>query len=349
VTDSFRLTTAQRSLRRVLSMPTSLIDRLVGPAPEIEGRRVAPAVNLILGLERRGLATTGKGNDVLQRRADLRRSTGLMFPRLNAVGSADRRIPGPGGWIPLRVYRSHRTVGRAPVIVYYHGGGWAVGDLDTHDGACRMLARLAGCVVVSVDYRLAPEHPFPAPLEDAVAAFSYVFAHPDEFGGIPGAVAVMGDSAGANLAAAVCLQTREQSATPVGQSLIYPATDLRLGMPSIQTFAEGFLLEMDDLLWYRDQYLPDLSLVNDPRVSPLLAPDLAGLPPARIWTAGFDPLRDEGMAYAQHLTDAGVEVRATCFEDQVHGFFGMGLVPGGIARIADVCRTTGELVHTAVC
>ena len=245
-------------------MPPSLIERFVGPPARIEGRTVAPAVNLLLGMAERSPAVTGNRDDVQQRRRNLRRSTALMLPRLQGVRVLDRTVPGPAGAIAVRVYRSHRTVGPAPVIVYYHGGGWVVGDLDTHDGSCRMLARHSGCVVVSVAYRLAPEHPFPAPLDDAVAAFGYVHSHPQEFGAIPGAVAVMGDSAGGNLAAAVCVVTRETGPSPIAQSLVYPATDLRMGMPSIETFAQGFLLGKADMLWYRQQYLTDHSQVVDP-------------------------------------------------------------------------------------
>lgn len=329
-------------------MPPAMISRLVGPPPQIDGRTLAAPVNLILGLERRGAATTGRGEDVAQRRADLRRSAQLMMPPIPGVTAVERWIPGPAGRIPIRFYRSGHAAGPAPVIVYYHGGGWVVGDLDSHDGACRMLALHSGCSVVSVDYRRAPENPFPGPLVDATAAFEYVFGHPADFSGIPGAVAVMGDSAGANLAAGVCLATLEGRGRPVAQSLVYPATDLRLGHRSVDTLGTGFLLTKPDILWYRRQYLPDMVLVEDPRVSPLLAEDLSGLPPTRIWTAGFDPLRDEGMAFADRLREAGVDTRDRCFDDQIHGFFGMGLLPGGLANIASICRETGQLVHAAV-
>ncbi|MFN8185084.1 MAG: alpha/beta hydrolase fold domain-containing protein [Candidatus Nanopelagicales bacterium] len=345
MSESLRLTPTHRLVRRAFAMPPSLIERLVGPPAQIDGRTVASAVSLVLGVTRRGLASTGTGDDVQQRRRDIRRSTALMLPRLQGVRVLDRTVPGPAGAIPVRVYRSHRTVGPAPVIVYFHGGGWVVGDLETHDGSCRMLARHSGCVVVSVDYRLAPEHPFPAPLEDAVAAFSYVHSHPQEFGAVPGAVAVMGDSAGGNLAAGVCVVTRETGPAPIAQSLVYPVTDLRMGMPSIETFAEGFLLGKADMMWYREQYLTEPSQMTDPRVSPLLADSPETLPPTRVWTAGFDPLRDEGMAYAERLAGAGVDCRAVCVDDQIHGFFGMGLIPGGMEMITEVCRETGDMVH----
>jgi acetyl esterase len=232
-----------------------------------------------------------------------------------------------------------------PAIVYYHGGGWVVGDLDSHDGSCRTLAKHSGCVVVSVDYRRAPEAAFPHPLEDCLAAFRHVYDHPQQYSVTPGAVAVMGDSAGANLAAAVCLVSRDEGPVPIAQSLVYPATDLRMTAPSIDTFATGFMLTKEDMLWYRGHYLPDPQTVLDPRVSPLLAEDLTGLPPAAVWTAGFDPLRDEGMAYAERLLEAGNQAQHSCFDDQIHGFFGMGVLPGGMDRIETVCRQTGDLVH----
>jgi acetyl esterase/lipase len=347
VTHTFRLTPTQRSLRRLLALPQPVVERFVGPPAAVDGRTLAPAVNLILGLAARGAPTTGSGDDPRRRRQEIRRSARLMMPGLRGVRILDRTIPGPAGAIPVRMYRSPRAVGPVPVIVYYHGGGWTVGDLDSHDGVCRILAALSGCAVVAVDYRLAPETPFPGPLEDAVAAFQYIFDHPAEFTAVPGAVAVMGDSAGGNLAASVCLLTREQGPTPVAQALIYPATDLRMTAPSITSLGEGFLLTAADIRWYREQYLPAPDLALDPRVSPLLADDLSGLPPARIWTAGFDPLRDEGQAYARALQEAGVPVAHHCQDDQIHGYFGLGLVPGGMTTIGTMCRRTGELVHEA--
>lgn len=340
------MTPANRALRRLLAMPPSMIERIAGPAPSIDGRTVAPAVHLILrSLER--VEVTGSGDDVTARRKDLHRSMRLIMPSATGVRTTERTIPGPEGDIGVRVYRSHRAVGPVPVVVYFHGGGWVVGDLDTHDGSCRMLARHSGCAVVSVDYRLAPEAPFPAPLRDCLAAFQYVYEHPAEFTGVPGAVAVMGDSAGANLAAGVCLLSREDGPAPIAQALMYPATDLRMTSPSIDTFASGFLLNKEDIHWYRDHYLPDLDMVTDPRVSPLLASDLSMLPPTLLWTAGFDPLRDEGQAYARRLLEAGNDVKYACFDDQVHGFFGMGLLPGGMERIESICREVGDLVQRA--
>ena len=342
----FVMTPANRMLRRLLAMPPSMIERIAGPPAHVDGRTVAPSVHLLLrSLER--VDVTGSSRDVIERRNQMGRSTSLAMPTVRGVRAVDRLIPGPDGQIPVRVYRSHRTVGRVPAIVYYHGGGWVVGDLDSHDGSCRMLAKHSGCVVVSVDYRRAPEAAFPLPLQDCLAAFRHVHDNPQQYSVTPGAVAVMGDSAGANLAAAVCLVSRDEGPVPIAQSLVYPATDLRMTATSIDTFATGFMLSKEDMLWYRNHYVPDPHTVLDPRVSPLLAEDLSGLPPAAVWTAGFDPLRDEGMAYAERLLEAGNYAEHTCFDDQIHGFFGMGVLPGGIDRIETVCRQTGDLVHAA--
>jgi acetyl esterase len=331
------------ALRRLLRMPPGLIQRVAGPSPHVDGRTLDPALALMVKGNPRGSHAT----DPATRRQALRRDIGLVMPPVGGVAVEAAAAHGPRGPIPLRVYRSHHGSAQRPVIVYYHGGGWVVGDLDTADGTCRMLALHSGCIVVSVDYRLAPEHPFPAPLDDAVAAFHWALDHSEQLGRIRDAVAVMGESAGANLAASVCLSVRGAGPTPLAQSLVYPATDLRMGHPSVETFAEGFLLEKQDMQWFVQHYLPDAGHLTHPLASPLLADDLSGLPPACVFTAGFDPLRDEGAAYARRLSDAGVDVRYRCFDDQVHGFLALGVLPGGMARIASVCRDTGRLVRGA--
>lgn len=325
-------------LRVVLDLPVATLNRWAGQPATIDGRTLDPAVNLLLHLQSR--IGAGKPQDVMSRRAAMAKNTSLVMTRPAGVVTAEHVL---ADRIPARSYRAAHLRKPAPLIMYLHGGGWVVGDLDSHDGSARMLALHSGCTVVSVDYRLAPEHPFPAGLDDVVAAFDHLHAHPQEFGAIPQAVAVAGDSAGANLAAALCL-----SRQPIALAMIYPAVDLRLTQPSIDTFATGYFLTRDDMIFYRDHYLPDLALVTDPRVSPALADDLSGMPPTAIWTAGFDPLRDEGMAFAQQLAAAGVPVTAHCFDDQVHGFFGMGVLPQGMERIARVSRETGRLVASAL-
>jgi acetyl esterase len=230
--------------------------------------------------------------------------------------------------------------------VYYHGGGWAVGDLDTHDGSCRTLAVSSGCVVISVDYRLAPEHRFPAAPQDCLAAYAWVVANAADLSIDPRAVAVAGDSAGGNLAAVVAQQARgTEVPPPVAQGLIYPGTDFRMQTRSIDLFADGFFLTEESMHWFRDTYLPEGASVEDPDVSPLLAEDVSGVAPAWIWTAGFDPLRDEGRAYAERLDTAGVVTHYRCYDDQVHGFFGMGVLPGGLDIITEMSRDMGELVR----
>jgi acetyl esterase len=231
--------------------------------------------------------------------------------------------------------------------VFFHGGGWVVGGLDSHDATCRQLALGSGCTVVSVDYRLAPEHPFPAAVADATAAFRFVRDNPlpDD---VPLAVAVMGDSAGGNLAAVVSARMRDGGEPmPVAQGLIYPSTDLRLQTRSAELFSRGFLLTRADMDWYRRQYAPDPGTWTDPAASPLLAPSHAGLPPTWVWTAGFDPLRDEGAAYAEALRQAGVTAHHRCFTDQVHGFASMGILPGGVQRTRSLGRALADLMPTA--
>lgn len=239
--------------------------------------------------------------------------------------------PGPAGEIPLRLYRPLGSdPGQAlPVLVYYHGGGWVIGDLDTHDVLCRQLCNGAGCAVVSVDYRLAPEHRFPAAVEDAIAATRWIHANAQALGLDASRLAVGGDSAGGNLAAVVALAERDAGAggLPIAfQLLIYPATDQRRGWPSHTTNGEGYLLTRDTIAYFHDLYAGEQQADLDWRMSPLLHDSHAGLPPAFVLTAGYDPLRDEGVAYAQKLSEAGSRAALVSFERQIHGFILMGKV-----------------------
>ena len=268
------------------------------------------------------------------------------MPLVTSVHIVDRRIPGPGGELPVRVYRKFGAAATPPAIVYFHGGGWVTGDLETHDGTCRLLAEVTGCVVVAVDYRLAPEHPFPAAIDDAVAAYVWVHQHSGELSIEPGRVGVMGDSAGGNLSAALALEARGLNVPPpAAQGLIYPAVDLEMRAASHETVGTGFGLDRAAIEWFRSQYLPPPDDWRSPRVSPLLAGDLSGLAPALVVTAGFDPLRDEGKAYADALAAAGVPVRYRCYDDMIHGFFSMGILPEGMAIATEVCQAMGELMH----
>ncbi len=277
------------------------------------------------------------------------------YAALNGLGTqapmasvADRTIPGPAGDIPVRVYVPGDDPGPRPVLVYFHGGGWVAGDLETHDGTVRALAAASGVTVVSVDYRLAPEHPFPVPLDDCLAAVRWV-ADPANAAGLgvdPARLAVAGDSAGGNLAAVVAQELRDDGPAVRFQLLVYPVTDARMSHPSIDENAEGYLLTKADMEWFRGHYLGgDAGGWTDPRVSPLLAPDdaFSGLPPALVITAEYDPLRDEGEAYAERLRAAGVTATATRYDGVIHGFFSMGdMVPEGKAAIdeaAEALRT----------
>jgi acetyl esterase len=268
------------------------------------------------------------------------------MPTWTGIYVTERRIPGPAGDLAVRIYRRMGQTEPVPAIVYLHGGGWVVGDLDTHDGSCRLLAHESECVVVAVDYRLAPEHPFPAAIDDAVAAYRWVHHHAAELGTEPGRVGVMGDSAGGNLAAVVAQVTRDTDVpAPTAQCLVYPATDALLREASHELFGEGFFLTRAGIEWYRSKYLPDPTDWDSPLASPIEAPDLSGLCPALVVTAGFDPLRDEGRRYAERLEQAGVPVRYRCYDDMVHGFFGMGVLPGGIGLAAEICLGMGDLMH----
>jgi acetyl esterase len=231
------------------------------------------------------------------------------------------------GLIPLRVYRPAGVPDstRLPAYVYFHGGGWVIGDVNTHDVLCRQLTAASGASVISVDYRLAPEHKFPAAADDAWAATKWVVAHADELGLDASRLAVGGDSAGGNLAAVVALMARDAGGPAIKlQVLIYPVTDMMRETRSYSDFAEGYMLTRDSMRWFFAQYLTSSDDVRDWRASPLRAPSLANLPPALIVTAGFDPLRDEGEIYAGRLRDAGNMVDYVCYGGMVHGFLGMG-------------------------
>ncbi len=264
-------------------------------------------------------------------RAEFKAFCQLADPRSSAIGRIeDMKAEGPAGPIPLRVYTPVAAGGAAlPALVYFHGGGFVLGDLDCYDGLCRTLANESSCRVISVDYRLAPEHPFPAAVEDCYAAAAWVEAHAPDLGVDPNRIAVGGDSAGANLAAVTCLLAKANKGPPsiAFQLLIYPV--VRMGRDhSKRPFGTGYFLDNRTIDWFRGHYVPPGVDRSDPRLSPLDAPDAGGLPPAYIVTAGFDPLRDEGMAYGKKLKAAGVPVSHVDYPTMIHGFFSMpGLIP----------------------
>jgi acetyl esterase len=256
----------------------------------------------------------------------------LAGPGEDVAEVTDRSVPGPGGEVPVRVYRPANAPAPAPCLVYFHGGGWVIGTLDSTDTICRAVANRAGCVVVSVDYRLAPEHPFPAPLDDCYAALVWVAEHGTELGTDTTRLAVGGDSAGGNLAAAVALRARDENGPALRlQLLVYPVTDHGYDTASYRENGEGRLLTTDMMRWFWDHYLGSSGQGGNPLASPLRAADLAGLPPALVLTAEYDPLRDEGEAYAARLAEAGVPVTQTRYAGQIHAFWQMpGTFPAAL-------------------
>jgi len=316
----------QSALLRVLTaLPPGWQRRLAGGRPlERDGLVLEPELQLLLALMARVRVADVVDLGPIEGRREMRRNVAVLGGVGEPLALVEPiSIPGPAGTIPARLYGVSRESGPGPLLVYYHGGGWVVGDLETHDGVCRLLAREAGVRVLSVDYRLAPEHRFPAAADDAVAAFRFAVSEAARLGADPRRIAVGGDSAGGNLAAVVSQLCARDAVPPAFQLLIYPATDAAHVHPSRRIFAEGFFLTDRQMAWYYDQYLPAQTQRLDPRASPLLAPDVSGVAPAYVTTAGFDPLRDEGEAYAEKLRKAGVPVQLARVSGQVHGFANM--------------------------
>jgi acetyl esterase len=247
----------------------------------------------------------------------------------------NRRVPGDGGLIPVRVYYPFETA-QLPGLVYFHGGGFVLGGLDGSDRTCRALANGSGCVVISVDYRLAPEHTFPAAADDAFAVTQYVAEHAAEFGVDPALLAVGGDSAGGNLATVVALRARDAGGPPIAfQLLVYPWVDFSDDSPSMREFAADHFLTAEAMAWFADYYLPAPIDRRQPWVSPMHA-KLEGLPPAFVLTAECDPLRDQGEAFARRLEAAGVQTTVKRYEGMFHPFFSLGgIIDGAKTAMAD--------------
>ncbi|CQD10402.1 alpha/beta hydrolase [Mycobacterium lentiflavum] len=299
----------------------------------IDGNTLDPTLQLALSASRlSGIEGLDVNDDPVASRAQMRQTLlSLPGPQIHVMVD-DLTIPGPAGEIGARHYRPANE-GPADLLVFYHGGGWTIGDLDTADALCRLTCRDAGIHVLSIDYRLAPEHPAPAAIEDAYAAFTWAHDHAGDLGARPGRVAVGGDSAGGNLAAVVCQLARDEDGpAPLLQWLIYPRTDFTAQNRSLSLFARGFLLTKRDIDWFTAEYLNGTGIdLTDPRVSPAHAQSLSGLAPALIAVAGFDPLRDEGQAYAAALQGAGTPVDLRYMGSLTHGFASLFQLGGGSA------------------
>ncbi len=307
---------------------------------------VTPEVQNVLDFLAAAGGPPGEEPDV----AELRQSyagLGAIESKPEVASVADHVVPGPAGDIPVRVYVPTDEPGPRPVLVYFHGGGWVIGSVETHDGTVRAVAEGSGVTVVSVDYRLAPEHPFPAAIDDAVAAIRWVVDNAGDLDIDPARLAVGGDSAGGNLAAVAALELAAGDGPDVRfQLLIYPVTDGTMAHPSIDENAEGYFLTKATMAWFWQQYVRDGDRTT-PRVSPNHASDevLAGAPPALVITAEYDPLRDEGEAYAARLAAVGVDVTASRYDGVIHGFFSLrDLVPEGKAAVDEAC----EALRTAL-
>jgi len=308
-----------------------------------------PIQQMLTALESMGNPSLASGTPETAREGFRALTVNLRRPETVVPVAAveDVQLPGPAGHLQARVYRPE-TSGPVPTILFIHGGGFVIGDIDTHDNQCRTVCRDVGAVVLSVGYRLAPEARFPAAVEDCAAALAWTAAHTDELGGDPGRLAIAGDSAGGNLAAVVARLARDAGGPPLaGQLLIYPGTDARDDdgvYASREQNADGYFLTLADVRWFSDHYVGTADR-NDPSLSPLLAEDLTGLPPAIVVTAEYDPLRDEGEAYARALEHAGVPVTLVRYDGLIHGFFDLAPLSRAAAEaVRETCANLKRLL-----
>jgi acetyl esterase len=328
-----------RVANMALRMPISWVHIAAGPPIVVDDRTLDSRTQWFLQLlarsGQRSLHTLG----VLQSRSEFDMFMTMMGGRPVPVGAIlDRTIAGTAGRLRMRLYRPPGSVAPLlPTILFFHGGGFVIGSLEGYDLPCRYFCARTGCAVVAIDYRLAPEHKFPAAIEDGIASFRWLAAEGHALGIDPARIVIAGDSAGGTIAAVVAQEMRGAPQAPCLQWLIYPATDLSEQRPSHTSCGEGFLLTQADMEWFRDQYLDGLAQAADPRVSPLRAADLSGLPPALVFTAGFDPLRDEGQAYAERLAGSGVKTVHREFDSLIHGFVCMrGALPAAARAMDDM-------------
>lgn len=309
------------ALRSALRLPRGLLRVLSGRKVTSEGQRLHPEMQMLLRLQRVTRKPAVEDLALPAGRAAMLRQTGIAGGR-QPVGSVRDRTIDDG--LAARLYRPTHRADPGPMLLFFHGGGFVYGDLDSHDALCRFLAERSGVRVLSVDYRRAPEHPFPAALDDCLTAYQWAREHADELGADPSRVAVGGDSAGGNLATCLCLRAREEGiAQPGLQILLYPTTDFSQELASRSAYGEGFWLSTKFIDRCRAAYVLPTADPANPLLSPLQAKDLADLAPAYVVTAGFDPLRDEGEAYARRLGDEGVQVEMKRYPGLIHGFANM--------------------------
>jgi acetyl esterase len=327
-----------------LALPERVLRSIVGPPVRSPDGWTLDLQSQALLWLMRAAGESAEYSDVDEARNTLNRSGRVLEPGRNArLRIQDRELPGAEGPRRARIYSS--APGLAPGIVWLHGGGFVLGSIESHDGVCRELASRSGVAVVAVDYRLAPEHRFPAGLDDAVSVTRWVLENGREIGIDPNALAIGGDSAGGNLAAVVAQSLRESERRLAFQVLVYPATDATCRQPSHRFFAEGLMLSERTIQWFLDHYITVRSLETEPRVSPLFAVDLAHLPPALVITAGFDPLRDEGRVYADRMRAAGVPVHYLCATGSLHGFLNTA---GALRESARMLVLAAEAVRHAL-
>ncbi len=330
-----------------LNLPGPIISLLAGKPIQLDNQVLDRQTQLLLRL----VALVGEKKSSLtleQCREEMDHDTNVLSIAYEELPKVEnRKISNEERDIPIRLYYPQEEVDSLPLIVFYHGGGWTVGSLDSHDYPCRALAKKANAIVVSVDYRLAPENKFPAGFNDATKAYRWVVENASHLGGDPQRIAVAGDSAGGNLAAAVSqeMTKAKEEFSPIYQLLIYPATNLYEEEVSMETFSEGFYLTREDVRWYKEQYIHSKEEAKNPQVSPLLALKFENLPPAFVVTAGFDPLRDEGKFYAEAMRNAGVKVRYKCYPGLIHGFFSTA---GGIRQAKLAFDEIAQDLHTAL-
>jgi acetyl esterase len=316
------------------------------PEPVTRSERLHPEVRALLEMMDAQGAPPLESQDPIEARTSRAEPMKMLGGEPEVLGRVENlSIPGPDGDLPVRLYASEYG-GLRPALIYFHGGGFVFGNLETHDAVCRALAKESGGVVISVDYRLSPEHKFPAAVEDAYAATVWAAASAERLGIDPHRIAVGGDSAGGNLATVIAMRCRDAGGPELAaQLLIYPVTDVSsFETGSHRELGEGYFLTRAGMEWFTSHYLASANQARHPEVSPLLATDLSGLPAALVITAEFDPLRDEGEAYAQRLQEAGVRVTVSRYPGMIHGFVSMrGVLAGGRQAIQEAATFLGSM------